>query len=355
MLRRRSESISSDFCCTKSSEEPEKWVHTIYYPFVAACPRCSVKGNFYKATAQKPPSGSIGGLNAIVIAALYDRVAQSSAGKARVLRVPGTGDADLVFLEGDDICVAEIKASPLVSYPLAVASDPIEDLDPATGQRRTLDHHESTATHLRRDSVCLYMPHVGKYIELGPKTGGNWPMDALSNYVSTAEGAAEIALAWSRLFQVYSDKSLRRGSNAWFLVNGCGKAPREYGGFSISDGKNMPGIDRTDDLKKGTYQVLKMGAAFKERPDKRVRAALVANVHAVIHDEAYVTDLADVVWTKDGPGDTHVISRDDKEWVIKSEGVFNLYDGIVCITDSRFRDPWLKRIADVNSLRTSKH
>lgn len=311
-------------------------------------------GRFHKAQANKPPSDTIGSVNAKVIAALYERVAQASPGSARVLRVPGQGDADLVFVEGDDVCVAEIKASPLVSYPLAVVTDPIEDRDPQTGHRRTVDHHQSTATHLSTESVYLYIPHIGNYIDLGPVTGDAWPLNSLAEYVSNPEGAATIAAAWYRLFRIYSDKARRKNDSAWYLVNGCGKVPKKLGGFSISDGKNMPGIDRTDDLKKGTYQVLKMGAALKELPDKRVRAALVANVHAVIHDEVYVTDLADVVWTKDGPDDSYIVKRDDEEWVIRTEGMFNLYDGIVCITSSRFRDPWLESIADVESLRMAK-
>ncbi len=174
----------------------------LYYPFVAACPRCAMKGDFYRADAQKPPSGSIGDLNAVVIAALYDRVAQSSPGGARVFRIPGTGDADLIFLEGDDVCVAEIKASPLVSYPLAITSNVIEDYDPKTGQRRTLDHSQATATHLSNDSIYLYLSHINRYVDLGANTQIDWPMKALSQYVSAPEGAQEIALAWFQLFSI---------------------------------------------------------------------------------------------------------------------------------------------------------
>lgn len=344
------------YCADKSTKlsDPHFKGEYLYYPFVAACPRCSVKGRFHRAAAKKPPSDTIGKINSIVIAALYERVAQASPGSARVLRVPGRGDADLVFVEGNDVCVAEIKASPLVSYPLAVATDTIEDFNSETGRRQVLDHHGSTATHLSKESVYLYIPHVEEYVDLGPVTGGTWPLDSLTEYVSSSEGAARVATAWHRLFRIYSDRALRRSDDAWYLINGCGSAPSKLGGFSISDGKNMPGIDRTDDLKKGTYQVLKMGATLKERSDKRVKAALVANVHAVIHDDVYVTDLADIVWTKDGPNDEYVVERNNKEWVIRKEGLFNLYDGIICITQSRFRDPWLKSIADVKSLRTPK-
>lgn len=352
LYARRAASSGWIYCADKSTKAEHWEGDYLYYPYVNVCPRCSVKGKFHEAKSKKPQPGSIGDVSSIVIAAIYDRVAQAAPGKATVLRVPGTGDADLILQEGDNICVAEIKASPLVSYPLAVTSEPIEVSDPDTSHRRVQDHHESTATHLRRETVYLYLPHVNEYIDLGSMSSGEWPLNSMSSYVSTTEGAAGIALAWSRLFRVYRDKSLRGGDNSWWLVNGCG-SPRGSG-IKISDGKNMPGIDRTDDLKKGTYQVLKMGATLKDRPDKSVRAALVANVHAVIHDEVYVTDLADVIWTKDGPDDDYIVRRDDKEWVIKAEGIFNLYDGIICITRSRFRDSWLKNIADVDSLRIVK-
>lgn len=352
------------YCADKSEalSNPRFEGDYLYYPFLGACPRCSVEGRFHRAKPKKPPSDTIGSVNSIVIAALYERVAQASEGKARVLRVPGQGDADLVFVEGgdgdiqkaEDVCVAEIKASPLVSYPLAISTDTIAEADPETGERRVLDHRESDAAHLSKESVYLYLPHKDEYIDLGFKSDAPWPLESLAEYASERGGAAKIAEAWSHLFQLYSNKKLRRSDNAWYLVNSCGSAPKSSGGFSISDGKNMPGIDRTDDLKKGTYQVLKMGAALKDRPDKKVRAALVGNVHAVLHDEVYVEDLADVVWTKDGDDDNYIESRDDEKIVVKTEGMFNLYDGIICITHSRFRDEWLKRIADVESLRGTR-
>lgn len=324
----------------------------LYYPFVSACPRCSVTGRFYKAEAKKPQSGSIGDANSIVVAAMYARVADAAPGAARVLRVPGTGDVDLVFVEDEDICLAEIKASPLVSYPLAVGTDPLDEFDPDSGSRASVDHRSFAATRLSAEPVYLYMPHVGEYIDLGPKVGETWPMDSLIDFVSSSQGASAVACAWARLFEIYSDKDRRKSDGAWWLVNGCGKPGKTLGGnFTISDGKNMPGIDRTDDLKKGTYQLLKMGAVHKERRDRKVRTALVANVHAVVHDEVYVTNLADIVWTKDGEDDAFVIEKTENEWTVSKEGVFNLFDGVVCITSSRFRDPWLETIADVNSLR----
>lgn len=343
------------FCSDKSSElEDEHFSgHYLYYPFVSACPRCSVKGRFHKANAQKPKSGAIGDMNAKVIAAIYSRIAESSPEKAEVYRVPGTGDADLVFSEGSNICLAEIKASPLVSYPLAMPrGEPITYLDGKTGEELVNDHHrDSTPPELSSDPLYLYLPHVDEYVDLGPKRGEGWPLDTLASHIEKPEAAMKVAKAWQRLLNVYSDwDDLWVNDDSRWLVNSCGK-PR--GGFQISDGKNMPGIDRTDDLKKGTYQVLKMGAVYKEQSDKEVRTALVANVHAIVHEEVYVAEIADVVWVKDPPHGKYVSKKTDEEWTIKSDGVFNLFDGIICLTGSKFRDDWLESVADAKHLRNT--
>ncbi|MBA2376533.1 MAG: hypothetical protein H0V75_10445 [Rubrobacter sp.] len=344
------------FCGDKSAESDDGHFagHYLYYPFVSACPRCSVKGRFHKADPQKPKSGSIGDMNSMVIAAIYSRIAKASPEKAEVYRVPGTGDADLIFSEGDNICLAEIKASPLVSYPLAVRrKEPITYLDDDTGEALVNDHHKNaTPPDLEYSPLYLYLPHVGEYVDLGSKKGDGWPLDTLASYVSRPEGAMKVAGAWQRLLEVYSDRGgLWNNDNARWLVNSCGK-PRGAG-FEISNGKNMPGIDRTDDLKKGTYQVLKMGAVYKEHPKKKVRTALVANIHAIVHEEVYVAEIADVVWVKDPPGGKYVTGKTEEEWTVKSEGVFNLFDGIICLTGSKFRDDWLESVADANHLRNT--
>ncbi len=343
------------FCSDKSVELGDEHFsgHYLYYPFVSACPRCSVKGRFHKANPQKPKSGTIGDMNAKVIAAIYSRIAQASPERAEVYRVPGTGDADLIFSEGENVCLAEIKASPLVSYPLAVRrNEPITYLDNETGEEFVNDHHkDATPPDLESSTLYLYISHTDEYLELGPKKGEGWPLNALASHVEKPEGAMKVAKAWQRLLEVYSDRGCLWGSDdSRWLVNSCGK-PR--GEFQISDGKNMPGIDRTDDLKKGTYQVLKMGAVYKEHPKKNVRTALVANVHAIVHEEVYVAEIADVVWVKDPPKGEYVTGKTSEEWTIKSEGIFNLFDGIICLTGSKFRDGWLKSVADAKHLRNT--
>ncbi len=344
------------FCSDKSEESEDAHFsgHYLYYPFVSACPRCSVKGRFHQADPQKPKSGAIGDMNAKVIAAMYSRIAQASPEKAEVYRVPGTGDADLLFSEGNNVCLVEIKASPLVSYPLAIPRrEPITRLDSESGEELVNDHHrEATPPDLGSSPLYLYLPHVDEYLDLGSKRGEGWPLDTLASHIEKPEAAMKVAKAWQRLLEVYSDRdALWVSDDSRWLVNSCGK-PRGAG-FEISNGKNMPGIDRTDDLKKGTYQVLKMGAVFKEHPNKNVRTALVANVHAIVHEEVYVAEIADVVWVKDPPDGKYVTKKTDEEWTIKSDGVFNLFDGIICLTGSKFRDDWLKSVADAKHLRNT--
>lgn len=45
-------------------------------------------------------------------------------------------------------------------------------------------------------------------------------------------------------------------------------------------------MDRTDDIKKGIYQVIKMGTLFKDQPN--IKTAIISNLPAYRHREEYV-------------------------------------------------------------------
>lgn len=97
-------------------------------------------------------------------------------------------------------------------------------------------------------------------------------------------------------------------------------------------------MDRTDDIKKGIYQVLKIGAKYKTT-HKNIKTAIISNLPALRHYDEYLLTIKDIVWTiskesfvsswKDLPSDTPV---------------YNLFDGIISLTKSDIRDPWIKEI-----------
>jgi len=154
---------------------------------------------------------------------------------------------------------------------------------------------------------------------------------------------------WLRAFKNYeTNKSAK--DNVYWLTNACGQPnPRPSnwpqrrkgtGYESVSDGKTSVGMDRTDDIKKGIYQVLKVGAESKPQPGRfTVKTALVSNIHAVRHYKEYLTSLEDIIWTIDESGKARKTGD-----LPPDTQVFNLFNGIISFTGSHIRDNWLEQI-----------
>ena len=97
-------------------------------------------------------------------------------------------------------------------------------------------------------------------------------------------------------------------------------------------------MDRTDDIKKAIYQVLKLGAEYKPEND-RIKTAIISNIHAVRHYDEYLQTVRDVIWAVDR------FSSGTKAGALDPETpVYNLFDGILSFTRSDIRDEWIKEI-----------
>lgn len=297
-----------------------------YYPFVAACPRCTVHGRYISATAHKPQSAQIGDSSALALVLILRKVLSIMTDQYNLVATTATqADVD-VFLYGPDLIVlGEIKASPLVSYPLEVKLDhPLTQEDLDTGEPVPLPNHEKDSPRVVSEAktIYLYVPHRDLRIDLGPRNDSNWPFRKLVDWVSKPENAEDIVQAWKVLFDLYKKRDKQP---SFYLTHGCGTVNR----ISISDSKNMPGLDRTDDIKKGTYQVLKYGAYYGTASQERVvKTALFGNVHPIVHFSDYLEKLEDVVWTKDQ------MLNEISETEVKARklDIFNLFDGIICFT-----------------------
>ncbi len=101
-------------------------------------------------------------------------------------------------------------------------------------------------------------------------------------------------------------------------------------------------MDRTDDIKKGIYQVLKLGTESKPAKSQfKVKTALISNIHAVRHYSEYLTSLQDVVWTLDISGNAKKASD-----LPADTELYNLFDGIISLTQSHLRDEWIRKYFD---------
>jgi hypothetical protein len=110
---------------------------------------------------------------------------------------------------------------------------------------------------------------------------------------------------------------------------------------SVSDSKTSVGMDRTDDLKKATYQVLKIGAEGKPAQAYSFKVGVVSNIDAIRHFDEYLGSLKDIIWTQDKTG------RMTKAGDLPPDtDLFNLFDGIVSLTDTAARDDWVSAVFD---------
>ncbi|MBQ9394404.1 MAG: hypothetical protein IJU23_02665, partial [Proteobacteria bacterium] len=109
---------------------------------------------------------------------------------------------------------------------------------------------------------------------------------------------------------------------------------------SISDAKTSVGMDRTDDIKKAIYQVLKLGSEYKPN-DANVKTAIISNIHAVRHYDEYLLSVRDVIWALDK---TRSVTR--ARQLDPDTPIYNLFDGVLSFTHSDIRDAWIASIFD---------
>lgn len=63
---------------------------------------------------------------------------------------------------------------------------------------------------------------------------------------------------------------------------------------------------------------------------------IISNIHAVRHFEDYLKPLVDIVWTRENSRRIHTVADLDA-----SKPVFNLFDGIITLTQALSRDDWV--------------
>lgn len=339
------------FCRHNSKNEVEP---ILLYPFVNACPRCSASNKFVFTPSKKPESAVIGRVSSVILGSLLDEIVKAnSKGRCRVSLLNGNGVVDAIIQEGNKICFLEIKASPLVTFPLAVETDDLLESE-AEGVKKSSNHKAVTATTLTKNQMHVYFPQTNKLIPIGTrKNTETWPYDVLSKFVQNRKQFLLYVTAWKDVYDRYC--GIKPRNESYWLANGCGQpvprssdwpARRVGSGYeSISDSKSSVGMDRTDDIKKGIYQVLKIGTRYKEfvsGEEYEIRTALISNMHAVRHHDEYLKEFEDLVWTIDSSERPYRIEKDTRFWHVPVEGVHNLYDALFAFTSSHIRDPWLK-------------
>jgi hypothetical protein len=188
----------------------------------------------------------------------------------------------------------------------------------------------------------MYIPHANVRIPLGPKESPSWPFDKISSYVNSSANVSFLIESWKELFEVYKDNPYGNQDPRRWALCGCG------GG--VDDSKNKPGMDRTDDIKKGTYQALKYGAYFKEKsPQRAVRAFIATNLFPLRTFKRYIAEMTEVIWTKEKYSQSiaHLDENHPDTKAFKESDLFNLYDAILGFTKSVYMDDDLEAMTSI--------
>jgi hypothetical protein len=329
----------------------------LYFPFLNTCPRCSVKRGIRPlAKSNKPASDPIGTIAGDATIMILSELIRWIAPDVKVTKSSNRrGDVDTVIYDEKLVALGEIKSSPLVVYPLETTlTQPMTEVREGISVPKR-DHSPATVD-LDRVELSLYVPHIDLRIPLGRRNGVNWPYSALIEFANDPQNLALLVSAWKELYDVYAAEHKGRGGqrgdidNRRWLTCGCGGKIDGSRSKRVDDSKNAPGMDRTDDIKKGTYQVLKFGTYYKEKCPRRIlRAVLISNFLPLHKFDGYLSEMQDVLWTKEKysvslSGDP--VPKD--VMAFQTDSVFNLYDALLCLTRSIYRDERLREISSID-------
>ncbi len=331
--------------------EPEAWLwcgHSgkDFYAILNACPSCILANRFVHTQGHKPGSGQIGPTTALafreIVAAYFDLT-----GKAACYVCNASEPIDIAVVDTDNktLFIAEVKAAPLFTPPL-VRQHTTASMQ--TQRTMPLNHSLGVARGLHEAEVALFIPDLDRPVEIAIDAGAvgrALPLDSPLAAVVTRDPtiAPRFFQTWSRMWHAYQEKDST--SLLYWFCGACGRPanpgegwPREADGRargSISDGKTSVGIDRTDDIKKATFQALKLGVENRRRDTSpwRLLIGLASNLHASRHYDGYLRPYEDIIW---GWANTTEEAYD----------LYNLFDGIVSFTRSHMRDDWLARTLD---------
>lgn len=334
----------------------------LFYPYTNTCPRCVLKGNFHFEKANKPGSGSIGQATSRILGIFLLELFAKAGRDLQVYK--GIEPIDMIIVEEstNTVFLSEIKASPLQTLALAVSSDKLTESQGDGEVVYITKHTTADNTSLSSSEIYMCLPltqngHINyKLISLGSSNKiekkSPWAYSRIEQALNSSDTVFDEYLTfWLKAYEVYATYNAQKNGVYW-LTNACGQPnsrPADWpkrsngGGYeSVSDGKTSVGMDRTDDIKKGIYQVLKVGAESKlqkKRSQFTILTGLISNIHAVRHYKEYLTPLEGLIWTKDESGLAKKVSDLPPE-----TEVYNLADGIISFTESYIRDSWLKQI-----------
>jgi hypothetical protein len=327
----------------------------LFFHFTNCCPRDVISNRFFFNPSNKPTSGKIGTATSRLLLLFIRKIFQRKNFNETVLKGTEPVDAVIVNNETKQVLFAEIKASPLVTLPISIETQRLtKDVN---GEIVIVGHISTINSNFYGTPIDVFVPFLKNgewkesYYRLGQKENEKdiyWAYRGLINLLKDNENFFNQYFAfWQEALKAYQPKS---NSDIFWLTNACGTpSPIPQGwqkrrigsGYeSISDSKTSVGMDRTDDIKKGIYQVLKLGAEGKPLLSEwNYKVGIISNIHPARHFEEYLQVLQDIVWTNDETGRASFV----KDLPLEQK-VFNLFDGIIALTKTYSRDEWIDKL-----------
>lgn len=332
---------------TYCTDDPQMLI----YPYTNTCPRCIGNKRFRYTQANKPESGQIGMVTSELLCRMLQTVFRRNGRNIEVSRASEPIDA-IIYDKGEEkLIIAEVKSAPMMTIPLATYCERLtETID---GELVYTGHSVVDNPLLKKSEIGLYFPKNDTLSEKFVPLDVDWSLDkpfyhAIRKLEDTDSGFFDRYFSyWKNAYNAYANKD--RDNSLFWLTNGCGQPvprpndwPKRRGtGYeSVSDGKTSVGMDRTDDIKKAIYQVLKLGSEYKPK-NPNVKTAIISNIHAVRHYDEYLLTVRDVIWALD-----HTRSVTSAAQLDPDTPIYNLFDGILSFTQADIRDPWIKEIYD---------
>lgn len=319
-------------------------------PFVNCCPIHAINGQFVFHKSSKPTSAIIGTATSRVLLLFFQSIFNKTGKKLKVYNASEPADAIILDNANHNAFFAEIKASPLLTMAIAMGCNEITDTD-ERGNQVSVEHCSTKNTNLFGSDLFVMLPkeaEAGKwkftYYPLGKKANKEdvfFSYSGISSLLDDVDFINDYLSYWKTSFNLYCQKDNR--SNIFWFTNACGKpAPLpddwEGGTTCISDAKTSVGMDRTDDIKKGIYQVLKLGSEGKHVHSKwNYKVGIISNIHPARHFTEYIKPIKDLIWTT--ATEKNIKFAAD---LPKDTPLYNLFDGILTFTESYIRDSWLQ-------------
>lgn len=317
-------------------------------PFVNCCPEHALNGNFVFHKSSKPTSAKIGQATARVLLLFYQKIFDSFNRNLLVLKAAEPADAIFYNPNEKKIFLGEIKSSPLLTLALSSQCEVQTSYDD-NGNIKEVEHQSMSNPFIIGKELFIALPVKQdgrwkmKYYSIGKKLSSDddsFAYEGLLCLLNNKEFVAEYLEYWRVSFDIYCTKD--ESENIFWLTNACGKPsrlPSDWtGGVTcISDEKTSVGMDRTDDIKKGIYQVLKLGAEGKLNQNGwQCKVGILSNIHPARHFNAYLKPIKDLVWTITGSVNIEYAKDLDPNLPM-----YNLFDGIITFTDNYIRDSWI--------------